>query len=57
MAVAQLQQMGYAKVTNLGDKTATYQWYKNGTKIDGATAATYTTEALFSDLNELYILN
>ena len=42
-----------AKVTNLGDKTATYQWYKNGTKIDGATAATYTTEALFSDLNEL----
>lgn len=42
-----------AKVTNLGDKTATYQWYKNGKKIDGATAATYTTEALFSDLNEL----
>ena len=34
-----------AKVTNLGDKTATYQWYKNGKKIDGATAATYTTEA------------
>lgn len=42
-----------AKVTNLGDKTATYQWYKDGKKIDGATSATYTTEALFSDLNEL----
>lgn len=42
-----------ASVTNLGDKTATYQWYKDGVKIEGATAATYTTEALFNDVNEL----